>query len=176
MKIEVIIPEITLQTVIGNVISYDEDGDAVVEGSATVGDKVAAIIAKNVMAHPDYRSLQERVTALRDEEIREQLRPIVAEALQKPIQKTNSYGSPVGQPTTLTELIMESVTKYWNPNSTDRYGSRDQTLPGLIDATVRKELAAEIPKVVKATKDKALKVIAEHLNQPMMDAVREALK
>lgn len=108
MKFEINISEIDLNTVVGDVVSFDEWGDAVVEGQTRVADLVADRIADRVTRNEEYRELKKRVTAIRDEMIREKLQPILDELMQAPIRKTNWMGEPEGDPVTMRELIIEA--------------------------------------------------------------------
>lgn len=174
MEIKVVVPEITLNTVIGEVVRFDEDGDPVPDGEITVGDKVAKIIANEVMRRPEYASLRERVVQIRTEEIREALRPVIAETLAGPIYMTNTYGERTGKETTFKELVMEEARKAW-ATSKNHHGSRQDTVPDLIAAEVRKQIGGEIAKAVKAAHDAALKAVGDVAAAPVVEAVRKAL-
>lgn len=174
MKIQVNIPEITLDTVVAEIVRVDEDGDEYPEGTSTVADKVAKIIANEVMRKPEYAALRERVTNTRQDMIREALAPILAEALQKPLYKTNTYGERTGQTTTLTEVIMEEARQAW-ALSKNSYGSRQDTINEIIAAEVKKQITGEIQKAVKATQVAALKAVGDLAAAPVVEAVKQAL-
>lgn len=172
MKIEIVIPEVTLNTVVADIVSFADDGDEVCEGQATVADKVARLIADAVMRSPEYTRLKNRVTEIRTEEIREQIRPIIAEALQSPIRKTNTWGDPVGEETTLKALIMTTAKQEWSAK--DRYSS--PWIQETIRTEIRKHIGAEVQKAAKETRDAALKALGDMAAAPVLDAVKKALK
>lgn len=174
MELKVIVPEITLATVVADVFSVDEDGESYQDGVETVGDKVAKIISKEVMRSPSYNSLRDRVTTIRDEEIVKALTPIIDQALHNPIQKTNGFGHPVGEPTTLEELIMDAAKKAWTL-SRNNYGDREKSIDQVIAEQVRKHLHAEVAKAVKEAQEAALKAVGELAAAPVVEAVRKAL-
>lgn len=174
MEIQVIVPEITLRTVIGEVVRFDEDGDHFPDGEITVGDKVAKIIAEGAMRNPEYASLKERISNIRSEEIREVLKPVIREALEGPVYKTNTYGDRTGQQTTLRELIQEEAAAMWS-TSKNTYGSRQDTVAELVAQEVRKQIGSEVAKAVKQAHDAALKAVGDIAGAPIVAAVKQAL-
>lgn len=174
MHIEVTVPEVTLASVVADVTSEDEDGYTHHEGVETVGDKVAKIIASNVMQSPEYTSLKERVTGIRTEMIREALGPIILEALQNPIRKTNSWGEPSGGETTLRDVIMDEAKKAWAP-SRSGYNDREKSIEQVVAEQVRKHLHGDVEKAVKAAQTAALKAIGDIAGAPLVEAVSKAL-
>lgn len=174
MEIVVTVPEITLATVVADVISVDEDGESYPDGVETVGDKVAKRIAEAVFRAPEYTGLKARVTEIRTEMIREKLDPIIMEALQNPIRKTNSWGESSGEPTTLRDVIMDEAQKAWTPNRNSHH-SNTKSIDQVIAEAVRKELHGEVAKAVKQAQDAALKAIGDIAGAPVVEAVRKAL-
>lgn len=174
MKIEVIVPEITLGTVVADVFGVDDEGEAFHDGVETVGDKVAKLIAQAVMKSPEYTSLRDRVTQIRTEEIRAGLQPIIREALERPIRKTNRFGESTGGETTLSEIIMEEAKRAWDTRPGDRY-NQAPTVGDTIQAEVRKQIGAEVQKAVKQAQDAALKAIGDLAGAPVVEAVKKAL-
>lgn len=109
MNIILQIDETHLNAVVGDIVSFDEDGDAVVEGQKRVADMIAEQIAARVASTEEFRELRKKVTAIRDEMIREKLEPVLAEAMSTPIQKTNWMGEPTGDVMTMRELIVDAA-------------------------------------------------------------------
>lgn len=175
MDIKIVVDEITLDTIVGEVVRVDEDGDEYVDGHSTVADKVALLIRDAVVKSPEYTSLRERVTEIRNQEIREAVKPLIREALERPIRKTNFYGEATGKETTLSEIIMDAAKKAW-ATSKDSYGSRQSTIQDMIAAEVRKHISGEVAKAVKEAQEAALKAVGEIAAGPVVDAVRKALQ
>lgn len=166
MNIEIKIDQVTLDTVVGEIVRYDEDGDAEVVGSATVADKVAAIIAREAIKSPSWEPLRERVTNLRNEMIREAVKPLIREALERPIRRTNSYGERVGAETTLSEIIMDEAKRVFTEVK-DSYTSRKPFIAEVVSAEVKKAFQADIQEQVK----KARQAVAQELGATLSEAV-----
>jgi hypothetical protein len=175
MNIEVKIDQVTLDTIIGNVVSYDEDGDMVSEGSMTVADKVAAIIAKEAMKSPSWEPLRERVTNIRNEMIREAVKPLIREALERPIRRTNSYGERVGTETTLSELIMDEAKKVFTEVK-DSYSSRRPFIAEVVQAEVKKAFQTDIQEQVAKARAAVTEQLGANLSEAVVKAAVAALR
>lgn len=168
MDIKVEVGPVTLDTPVGEHRVYDEDGDYTAQ-PVTLGEAIAKQVFADIKRGERYNSLRDMVENLRAEEIRGQIRPIVEAAVTKPIQRTNMYGSPTGEPITLTELIVSEAQAYLTKRD-DRYGADKRTVieklvADAVDKAIRKELseaiAEEKAKVVAAVRAKAADLIAE---------------
>lgn len=122
MKIEVTVDEITLDTMVASAFVYDDEGELVPDGkSRSVADLVAEKITDRITADFRYNSLRDAVLRIRDEEIRTAVQPLIQEALTRPRQRTNTWGDPVGEETTLTR---SSVMRHASSSSqTGRTGT-----------------------------------------------------
>jgi len=166
MEIKVDVSNISLDSVIGT--HYTQTGeDTYRDEPETLADVVAAQIALALQKDEEFKTLRARVLDLRNEEIREQVKPIVAAAIAAPVQRTNSYGSPVGEPVPLTELIVKEARDVLTKR--DGYGRDSLTLVQKIirdevDRAIKHELAdivaEEKAKVVAAVRAKAADLIA----------------
>jgi hypothetical protein len=141
--------------------------DEWIRDAVTLGDAVAERIANRLMREEEYRPLKQRVLEIRDNEVREQVKPVVARAIEASVQPTNSYGQPTGEPVTLTDVIVREAKELLNKRSD--YGRGPTFLEGVIRDAVgvalQKELAAAIAeekaKVVAVIRAKAAELIAE---------------
>lgn len=177
MNIEIKIDEITLATVVADVVDFDEDGDPVSAGKErTVADLVAAQIAKQVTADRRYPALLDRVTSIRDEEIRAAIRPAIEQAVARPIKKTNHYGEATGGETTLTEVIVSTAREYLK-EPVDKY-SRDKgtVLTAAVRTAVRQAFEAEIADAVKQARDLVAGEIGTAVAAQIETAVKAGLK
>jgi hypothetical protein len=172
MNITVNVDEVSLSTAVAKVVQYDEDGDAMVKGERTVGHLVAEMIVDRLLKSREYPALQQRVTDIRAEVIRELIRPQLEEAIAKPIVKTNSYGEAVGEPTTLREVIVEEARKAVNAPVDNWNRERGTFLSQAVSAEVKKALSAEIADAVK----KARELVSAEIGQRVADAVQAGLK
>ncbi|MET9909762.1 hypothetical protein ABZZ74_23655 [Streptomyces sp. NPDC006476] len=176
MNIEIKVDDITLSTVVADVMSYDEDGDLVPAGrEKTVADLVAERIVASVVRDDRYPRLKERVTAIRDEEIRAAIRPAIVEAVTRPIKKTNGYGEPTGQVTTLSEVIVDEARKFMKEPA-DKYRREDGTvLQKLVRDEVHKAFGAEIADAVKQARELVAGELGDKVSDQITAAVRAAL-
>jgi hypothetical protein len=165
---------IDLTTVIGERSRYDHDIEEGVSEDVTLGDEVAKRITAKLTKDEEYPGLRKRFLAIRDEEIRKALEPVIVAAISGPIQKTNNYGEPSGGTTTLRELIMDEAQRLATAKVSDGYRSSSETVLAKfvreqIAAAFTKELAAvvaeEKAKVVAAVRAKAADLIAEAVKQ-----------
>lgn len=167
------IESVDLTTVVGERTRYDLDLEENVSEDVTIGDEVAKRITAKLTKADEYPGLRKRFLDIRDDEIRKAVEPIVAEAIAGPIQKTNVYGEPNGQTTSIRELIMAEANSLLT-KSADSYNRGSETVLGKyvreqIAAAFVKELAAvvadEKAKVVAAVRAKAADLIAEAVKQ-----------
>jgi hypothetical protein len=166
MDIKIVVDEVTLETVVGDVVRYDGDGDAYSDGRATVADKVAELVKEEVVRRPEYASLRERVTEIRNHEIREAVKPIIREALERPIARTNLYGESTGAQTTLSELIMGEAKKVFTEVK-DSYRNNVPFINEVVAAEVKKAFQADIQEQVQ----KARAAVAQQLGATMTEEV-----
>ena len=173
MNIEIKVDDITLATVVAEVMDYDEDGDLVSSGKErTVAELVAAQIVERVVRDDRYPRLKDRVTAIRDEEIREAIRPAIVEAVTRPLKKTNGYGEPTGQVTTLSEVIVDEARKFMKEPA-DKYRREDGTvLQKLVRDEVHKAFGSEIADAVKQARE----LVATQLGDTVSDQITAAVK
>ena len=147
-------------------------------------DAAAALVVKRVVDTSEgddaRRELFRQVRAVRSEEIREAVKPTIAEALSAAIQKTNTYGEPVGEPTTLRELILDEardiLTKA-RPNQ-DGYGRRRQesnVITELIKAEVEKAFATELRAEIKDEADRVRALVRAQAAEVLTEAMRRAI-
>lgn len=116
--------------------------------------------AIEVLASRVYRDMKQelhrRVSALRDEEIRTQLAPLIAEAITRASQTTDSFGEPKGPAKTLSELIIASSTAQLrhDVNADRGYGQKTKTLlDTVIGDEVAKVVGKELREAMSAAKE-----------------------
>ncbi len=130
-------------------------------------DRAADKIAKG-MARQNFN---DRVAAIRDEEIREQLRPAVAAALNAPVQRFNEYGSPQGDPILLRDLIVEKGTELFKVKNPG-YGSKsplEKFIVEEIDRAFKNELNTAMKQaraqVLAAVREQGAAVVQETIER-----------
>lgn len=153
----------------------DEDGDRVPGG--TLGDAIARQLVEKFSRSDLYHGFRERVQSIRDEEIRAQLAPAIAEALANPIRRTNSYGEQTGPDTTLREVIVDEARKWLSSKADDRYGSNssETNLQKMIREAVRDAFTNEIADAVTAAREAVTVQLGQDIGDRISGVVREAL-
>lgn len=132
------------------------------EQEPTIADEIVFLAARQLLGslERDARGdLLRRVKDIRDEVIREQIEPLVREAIEKPIQKTDGFGNVLGEPTTLAELIQKQVTEalHLPPKGS---GTRTASLLNQVIAeNVNRELTTELKGVVNEAKAKVIEAV-----------------
>lgn len=171
MNINVSVENINLDDYIDTHI--DEDGDRVPGG--TLRDAIVRQLVDKYSRSDTWKGIAERVQAIRDDEIRAQLAPVVAEALNGPIDRTNSYGEKTGQTTTLREIIAAEARRYLNEPS-ERYNT-DRT--SRLQVEVRKAVAAafkdEVAGAVQEVRDAVSAAVGGNFTEMVSAAVSQAL-
>lgn len=165
---------IDLNTVLGEEIAYyNPETEETERRPQTLADLVAKKVTALLTKDDSWGGLRKRFLQIRDEEMRTAVKPIVAEALAGPIQKTNRYGEPTGATTTMRELIIAEVSKALHEKA-DRFSSSGptflhkavaETVRAMLDAELKAVFDAEKAKIVAAVKDKAADLIADAVKQ-----------
>ena len=165
MNITVTVDEVTLDTIVH---SYDGD-------SVTVGDRVVQAITQHLVASKDvYPPLRDQVSKIRDEEIREQVRPLITEALTEPVQLTNQWGDPVpgAKQTTLREVIVAEARKQFTAKA-DSYSRSGQTI---LQKLVADEVTAAIRAVVADEVKRARAEVATQIGAMVAESVAAGMR
>lgn len=142
------------------------------DGAITLGDAIVKAAVHQLTKDQDYRGvstdLARRVAAIRDETIREQITPVITEAINAEIQQTNQWGEPTGKGrTTLRALIVERANEFFTRKLGDYRDQRtaaSQLVTDAVDRALKQELTSAIAdekaKVVAAVRAKAAELIA----------------
>lgn len=182
----------------------DEELDEIAEGevkvktdgmTATVSlgnsalESIAAGIAQrleNALARKLERAVSEKLDAMVDDAVTkvigDRAEALVREAIEKPRQKTNEWGSPTGPIVTLAELIPGIVDNYLNAKVNDKGQvdsySRDSkvTRAGFIIATMVREhidpvTTQAVSNITKQARDIVAQKIATFVSEQMVPAI-----
>jgi len=175
VNIEIKVDDITLSTVVADVVAFDEDGDPYTEGGRTVADLVAEQIVTRLVKDDQWPSLREHVMNIRKEEIRAAVRPSIDEALTRPIYKTNGYGERTGQETTLAELIADEARKQLAVLVDRERTEKGTVLQQAVRTEVKKAFETEIADAVKQARDLVTKELGAELTEKVTATVTAAL-
>jgi hypothetical protein len=167
MKIDVNVSGIDLDTLVNEPSEY--------VAPVTVADKVAEQLVREAMKADSWKPLVQRVREIRDEEIRKLVLPAITEAFEKPIQKTNAYGEPIGQPATLREVVVHEARKILNGTKGDAYGRNAPLAQDLINQMVTRELRAELADAIKAEREKVVAAVRAQAADLITEAVTKGV-
>lgn len=135
-------------------VGIDRDGEEMTEPQ-TIEDVVVEMAARQFVSGLDREIKSEftrRVREIRDDEIRSQIAPLVAEAVTRSVQETDLYGNPKGEPKTLTEVIVaQSATALQKKG--DAYSRNSGR--NLVEQFIHDEVTTAFTKELKAAVDQA---------------------
>lgn len=165
MDITVNVDNVDLNSIVGEHYTQTGEEDWHREPQ-TLGQAVAVKIAEDLKRDEGYRTLKQQVLDRRDEEVREQVKPVVAAAIAASVQPTNTFGQPIGDPVSLTDLIVKEAREALTKRADYGRGPTllEKVVAEAVDKAIRKELtdviAEEKAKVVAAVRAKAAELIA----------------
>lgn len=160
-EIKVEIGEITMDTVVGERTHRVGEDDWEQE-PITLGHLVAEIVTERAIqsaTKDEYRGLRNRVSEVRNEVIREKVAPLIEEALTGEIRKTNSYGEPTGQTTTLRDEIMAEAQRTLTKPTGSSYDRQKSLLQTIIEKEVSQVLRKELTDVLAEEKKKLINAV-----------------
>lgn len=149
------------------------DLNASVGGGRTLADLIVRSALDRLVKDDPWSTVEDRVQRIRDEEIRDHVKAVIAEVLEGDLRRTNSFGEPVGKPTTLRELIVEEARQILIRRD-DSYPRNGETVIGKlvreqVEVAFKKELsgviAEEKAKVVAAVRESAADLIAKAVTE-----------
>lgn len=176
MQINVNVSEVNLTDEIDGRGPWDEETETY--APMTLADLVAEKLADRLVKDNNeyYNDVYKRVSKQMDEYVRERVAPLVDEAMLKPIRKTNSYGEPTGQETTMTELILASVKAFLEHSQKDGYGRGNRTkAQQLVDEAVGNKLTKELSEVVAAERTKVVEAVRAQAGKIIAEAVTKGV-
>jgi dsRNA-specific ribonuclease len=106
--------------------------------------------------------------------IRPRLEPIVEAALAGPIQPTDSFGNAKGKPTTLVELIMQTVTDALTKKVYDS-GRPEHERETLIEKLVREAVGYQFRSDLKSAMDVAKSAALASVSEVVSEVVTQVL-
>lgn len=151
-----------------------EESGPVSMTDAIVSDAARQLVERLVRDTDRYGALLAQVNAARDAAIMERLLPLIDVALSRAIQPTNGYGQPVGEPTTLTDVIVQKATKALTEKRSKGYGKPETTLVDeILDESMRRTIGSELREAIQearaqvhaAVREQGATVIAETIER-----------
>lgn len=176
---------IGLDTIMGDQIEYDEDGDPYSVGNITFADviaqKAAVLVAdsyrEEIRRAPNYiLNPVEVAKAAIDAEVTK----VVADTLQRVTVETDSFGTPKAEPKTIAEILQGRVDAWLKESSkTDSYGRRTagpSNLDALLDAAIGHDVTQQIKKATLDAKNEVLADLKASQKAALTAAVESILK
>lgn len=146
----------------------DEDGDPY--PTTDLIGRVADRIAERLLNDYEIRNtVESRVCDLADE----RARVVINEVLSGPIRRTDGYGNPRGEATTVREMVMAAVDEWMRLPSADAF-SRHRTmgseLEKIVDELLRKEMQPTVRKATELIRSEVLRLAIEGASKALADA------
>lgn len=126
------------------------------------GEMARMVLRESNFDRPSLRSLaMDRLYAVIDSAVAERVRAVVEELLERPMQRTDGYGAPVGEPVSMASVIRarveswatELVDLHGKPKSAGSYSGEYRTrLEATIAELARSDMATAIGKEVEKVK------------------------
>lgn len=170
-----------LNTVVdGTVAGFVDESDAreYYARPKTLADVIAEKVSEQIVTGEYWRDQQRRFREIREEMIREALKPTITRALAEPIERTNAFGERVNgaAPTTLREIIFNEAKRQANAKVSDGYRSGGETV---LQKFVREEIGAafkkELAGILAEEKEKVVKAVRAQASSIIADAVKAGL-
>ena len=172
MNIAVSVDDVTLDTIVGEILGFDEDGDPVTKGERTIASMVAEQITARLMHDDRWDSMRNKVLEIRAEVIREALLPVVEQALAEQFQRTNNYGEPTGGTISMRTVIAEEAKKFMTQPADTYNREKGTVLQVFVRKAVAEALTTEVQEAVKQAREQ----FAGQIGQQVTAAVQTALR
>lgn len=165
-KIEIDLADLGLPT------GVDREGEPY--GSSSLSDLIVEAAVRQLFSEENIRhEVKEQISYKVGKLVDEKVEALVTEAFAAPIQRTTNWGEKQGEPTTVLEIIRESVEKYVKaPPSNDRYSNSTKNLSELIDQSTKQLLDKDFMEYLKQVKEG----VRVSVHQKALDAAVEFLQ
>ena len=175
MDVTVNVDNISLDSVVHAVYG---DGDFGGRYETTLGEAVARILVEKLIRDraEDYKFLTNRIFAIRDEEIRKAITPVVEAGMEATFQRTSHYGEPHGPAVTMREIIMDELKRALTQPSGNSYDYAGNTKHTLVQKIVADMVKAEFTKIIDAAVKTAKQEVADQIGGMVSAAVANAMK
>lgn len=155
---------------------YGPDGDG--EQGPGIRGLIVQAAARQVV-EVEGRELRTAVHDVANEMIREHVRTLVQAAFDEPIQRTTLWGEKQGEPTTVRELIRQSIEVFLKAEgrqgslSNFRSDAPAKNLRELIDGETQRLMTSEMQQAIRAAKAEVSKTVMERAAQAIAEVVKK---
>ena len=130
--------------------------------------RVAEIIANRVTGYDIRSAVESEVRNV----AREQAGSVITDVLSGPIQRTDGYGNPRGETTTVREMVLAAVDEWMRLPRSDSYRNptMGDSLKKLVDEILRSELKGTVDAAKKKVSEEVLRLAVESAAQALASA------
>jgi hypothetical protein len=168
-KIEIDLADLGLPT------GRDHEGEPY--GSTSLSDLIIEAASAQLLrgTRDLQREVREKVDRAIQDEIEANVKSLVAEAFTAPIQRTTAWGEKQGDPTTVREIIRESIEKYLNgPAAKNRsYNYKSHNLQELINDSTKDLLEKDFMAYLKQVKEGVKVTVHQKALQAAVDFLQK---
>lgn len=137
----------------------------------TIGNQVIDALTNRLLEEV-RREVKASIREFLADAIRDQVSGIVTETLTGPIRKTNHWGEPVGEPTTLRQMISEQATEFLSAKGTeDRYGNKVPGFGSLLKTEVTDAMTKELKAAIVEARQKVAEAVRERAGELLGDVI-----
>ena len=162
-------------------VGFCEDESEITEPQTVEGIILDAVAEKMLLRAVDhskddhYRGLAGRVRDILNSEIESRVQPLVEEALNQPMLKTNVYGEPTtGTQTTLREEIVRIARAHLTSKNNDSYHNPGKTVvEAFIASEVKKVVDNELKEALAQAKAEVSAAVKDHAADLLAQAMRK---
>lgn len=145
-------------------------------------EEVSTAIAQRIKgdAYAHIRDMaKSQVEKVMQEIVNDKVGELVVEALQSGVQKTNTFGDPIGEPISLKQMLLNSTNKFLSEmvDSSGRsghssYGTTKTKFQWIIDNAVDHEFRSQLKKHI----DEARKAVNENMKAEAKKILADAVE
>lgn len=144
-------------------------------GGRTLADLVCRAALNKLAKGPEWDNLNDRVRKITDEEIRAHVTELLKDALTGDLRRTNTYGEPHGEPTTLRTLISEEARRALTALTDNYRGPRETVVGKLVREEVERALKTELVEAIADEKTKVVAAVRAKAGQLIAEAVTKGV-
>jgi hypothetical protein len=141
------------------------DGQIVIElgelytgENGSVAEAIIRAAADFLLNRIGSETIRHRIEQIRDDEIREHVRPLIATALTEPMQLTDEYGSPKGSAKPLSQIIVEKGMAQLQVKS---YGNNKTPLEKFLSEEIERVFRNELREAMKEARGSVLAAVRQ---------------
>lgn len=142
---------------------FNENGELVMSGtmSEAIRDRVVQLTVQRIIGKDD-RQLRNEVTELVRGIVQTEVKERIAAILGGSIQRTDAWGAPKGEPTSIAELVQEATTKWLEAPKRDRsYNQNAGNMGELVEDLVKEAVAKDLKPTIDAARKQVQTAIVD---------------